>query len=425
MFDNPKIKYAIFALIGFLVLLVIVLMLLPTKKKETQTTVVPNNSITGLPVNITGTRKNTQITTAPQTISITNPASSTTNTPSQTPTRKIIQTLQIGSSNQTVFQSQIPSDAPQKVFSWLDSMKNNTGVYYYGYSCDLQKTNCKYFPTDNRVGAQVIWARFQQYKKTRDANDLASLTNDLATYTDVNRVPTIQNEFWNCKLMSDLIQDTTLSTQIRDSAKQICARGGYYPLDYDQINTIISSGSFKEPNIQDLLQGKGLPSGLTTDIKRFTDHAVYSSDFSTKYMLNRQEKDLQIAKLYFTKALYEYGQNEQELSDKYALLGIASLDLYKATKNQQYLDEAIKIGISQQGKSCSTLTGCMAWIWLSRDLFVYTKNPVNQSVELDTAKIIYKKGFDKTKGVFVNIESVIYVYPTRDNALLIGLLINE
>ena len=98
----------------------------------------------------------------------------------------------------------------ESALAWLNEQRDSRGVYIGGYRC-LMEGECYDQQTDTRAGFSAIWGRFKHYQETKDENDLSIINKDISLYSNESIVPIIQNDFWNCKLMYELLQSDDIS----------------------------------------------------------------------------------------------------------------------------------------------------------------------------------------------------------------------
>lgn len=223
----------------------------------------------------------------------------------------------------------------EKTLSCLNKMKDERGVYLYSKTCETP-SNCKKLDS-NHSGPRPIWAWFKHYQKTKNPQDLKIISDDLENH--LKKVATIQNDFWNCKLMYDAWINGNFSFDIKKKVEDLCFYGNYI---YDQSLNINQT---QEPDLKKTIEIKKnapYPTETSTttseDILKF---AFFSSDFASKYLWAKNLDDLKQAKNFFNYAVNLYTNEKKFIFIKSkCVLGIASVDLYKATKKIDYLNFA-------------------------------------------------------------------------------------
>jgi len=234
------------------------------------------------------------------------------------------------------------SEIAQEILSWLDEQRDSRGVYIYGYRCSVTG-GCSQQEADNRAGLTAIWGRFKHYQATNDSNDLSIINKDLNIYTNSEKVPVMQNNFWNCKLMYEMWQSNLFSQEQKDKIEQICYQGAYYPPDLEEINQQINLGQTKTADFNQLLEEKSeaslTPQNRSSQGIKLAEYAAYASDFVTKYLWQKNKTDLTRAQLYFNKGV---NLLVQESTNSYlegkCVLATAALDIYQATSDSAYLN---------------------------------------------------------------------------------------
>jgi hypothetical protein len=243
------------------------------------------------------------------------------------------------------FSQEMPnSEVAEKVLSWLEEQRDSRGIYIYGYRCSLQG-ECGQQEADNRAGLSAIWGRFQHYQKSKGANDLAVINKDIGLYSDREILGSIQNDFWNCKLMYEMWQSGLFSEEQKAKIAKICERGSYDFAELEEIDKQIAQGGWREVDYKNLINQR--PEGIT-QYQSLSDkgtmlieYSAYASDFAAQYLWQKEEKNLTRAKLYFSKGVSLWNQAPQTAYVKgRCVLGAAALDLYEATGKADYLDFA-------------------------------------------------------------------------------------
>ncbi|HUV46986.1 MAG TPA: hypothetical protein VMW29_02520 [Candidatus Bathyarchaeia archaeon] len=225
-------------------------------------------------------------------------------------------------------------DIAAKVLSWLDDQRDSRGVYIYGYRCVLEG-DCGKQELSNQAGLTAIWGRFKYYEKAQSPSDLIIINKDLGLYSDENIVGAIQNNFWNCKLMYEMWQSNLFSQPQKDKIKKICDRGSYYSPE--------GLNSFDKVDFKTLLQQKPESTnsfqGLSSQGMKLVEYAAFASDFASKYAWEKDNDDLDKARLYFNGGVKLWSQEPKgSYVEGRCVLGVAALDLYEVTKEQDYLD---------------------------------------------------------------------------------------
>jgi len=236
------------------------------------------------------------------------------------------------------------TEVAKEVLDWLDEQRDSRDVYIYGYRCAING-DCEKQEADNRAGLAAIWGRSLHHQATNNDNDLLIINKDINIYTDPEKVPIIQNNFWNCKLMYQVWQNDSLSNEQKTKVKNICDKSSYYPPELEEIDNLIESDQLEKINPKTLIDNissiEDNPQSASNNSAKFIEYSTYSSDFTAKYLWEKDKLNLNRAQAYFNKAilLWKNEPRNTYLEGK-CLLGIAALDLYTATQEENYLEFA-------------------------------------------------------------------------------------
>lgn len=322
----------------------------------------------------------------------------------------------------------------EQVLTWLEGQREENGVYLYNWSCS-QPNECE-STTDNRVGIYAIWGRYKYLEKIQDEKNVKIINQDLEIYTDENKIPVIQNNFWNCKLMHEMWQSELFSSEQKLKIKEICQRGGYQPSGLREINAKIESEESVEFNSQKAVDYEVVFDDLSNKEGDLSRDAAYSSDFIAKFLWENNELDLQRGKLYFKKVVDLY--TEELENGKYfspgttCTLGISSIDIYQATGEEDYLNFSENLIkkldlFSEFSLRDNTICGLYA-----KALYRETNNPEYLEFkdkiidELISAALDYPgyEGYFAGDGSFHSLFTTKVNKPIQENSLIIGLLLD-
>lgn len=244
----------------------------------------------------------------------------------------------------------------EKTLAWLDKQRDERGIYFAQRLCNTSvegETACDKIVeagTSGHEGLSALYARFRYYQVKKDAGDLEILLKDIDNYSDSEKISWVQNDFWNCSFMYDFWQSDLFNQEQKRKIEKICWTSTYYLPE--EIEFGLFDGRYQTKIKKELvdvdLKGKKL-SGASEENERnlvqfLDDYSSYPSDFVARYLWKNDEKDLKMAKVYFNKVAGFYWQKNQYFNGKnICLLGISSIDLFRATQNQDYLDFAVLI----------------------------------------------------------------------------------
>jgi hypothetical protein len=251
-------------------------------------------------------------------------------------------------------------DYAKNTLEWLDKKRDVNGKYFASVNCDLDKKVC-----DENIPAGLsghdaipaIWARYSYIKKTGDKSQTDQLKKDIDFYYDQTHRMEVQNDFWNCKLLSQLDDKTILDDNYLMEVGMICQTSTYYDNKEVENGKVINKIDY--PDWKSL--SKTNPTSLNLDVNfrsKYKSFVTYPSDFVARYKKSKNQADLDVANAYFNGLLTNYYVDNGSFSfaDR-CLLAISSLDLYSINNDARYLDWAktvyddffTKDGIKTQG----------------------------------------------------------------------------
>lgn len=340
-----------------------------------------------------------------------------------------------------------PKEGYQKIarqtLDWLNKERDERGVYTLGKLCRISG-QCEMAAQDNRAGLAAIWGRFKYYQAYKEKKDMEILNRDLEIYNDPDKIPVIQNDFWNCKLMYQIWQSDLISDWQKKAIEEICWLGAYPPEEEELV---------PEPDLSLVMEKRSVPLkspvGLSASGGEMSEFAAFSSDFSSRFLWKKEEEDLEKAVFFFNKAvnLYDKETSQAYLSGRW-LLGIAALDLYQANEEGQYLEFAIALSEKEAIKDIcvidtsppnycqeSLLERTTANLFL-RQLFEATGEEEHKNISQELTERTIETAFDKEgyEGVFmgdgsfntfgrgISIEGVNVYKDIRANGLMVGIL---
>ncbi|HUS60170.1 MAG TPA: hypothetical protein VMX76_02190 [Nevskiaceae bacterium] len=331
----------------------------------------------------------------------------------------------------------------RQVLDWLDNQRDAREVYIFGNLCQISG-QCETTGEDNRAGLAALWGRFRYYQVTQEKKDRGILTDDLDIYTNPAKIPVIQNDFWNCKLMYQMWQSDLLSDWQKEKVEKICWYGVYPPGEPKEVAT---------PDLKIVIDDRPKllknPPRLSAFGGGIVEKAAFSADFSARYLWRKDEKELEKAIGFFNQAVSLYAQETSSdyLSGKW-VLGIAALDLYRVTEETKYLDFAIAllekealeeiciIGDPSPTYCQESLSERATANLFLRQLFETTGKARYKNLASELTKKTIETAFDAQgyEGFFVgdgsfnsfgrgaSIEKVNVYKPIRDNGLIVGIL---
>lgn len=326
----------------------------------------------------------------------------------------------------------------KKTLDWMDSINNTNGKNYDSVTCDYENKTCNEFLPAGNSGHEYIpniWARYKYLKKTNDKNQIGKLKKDIDLYFNQSEISAVQNDFWNCKILLELDDNSVLENSYIEKVKKICISSTYS--DFENINEEkINKDNFA--NFEKLKKENKIELKLDPNFNdKYRTIVTVPSDLVAKYKINQDKNNLELANTYFNKLLVSYYTDNINFSyTNRCLLAISSLDLYSVNKDKKYLDWAKEVhlmffngGIMYEGfnPECG---------FLNRELIKYDQNNIDnyKKYETDLIKMLINKYYDgdNQKHVLTNqggffrnmIRGFTYSKDFRENALMVNLLCN-
>lgn len=326
-------------------------------------------------------------------------------------------------------------ESSNALYRWINSMQDSKNTYNQSIICSKNdpKTACQLEMNSYHAGIYTAWGRFHLFRTTGNNLQKEKLQSDLKTYADESIIPTIQNYFWNCKLMYELWNAPELDQTSKDNAVKICVRGLYEPAEYEPVIKVAEHiKEVTDANLDSALTGRSVLYGQATSSEKFIQNAAYSSDLAYKSKLYRDEKYLKQAQVFFLRALYTYGSEKQMYEENSGVLGIAAFDLFIITQNKKYLEIAKQIINDRTTRRCSFLFPCIIDYMLAKSLYLYTDDQKYNDMKENYLSEIINNFMDKEKFTKTSDFNGLYnqttdslIYPTRENALFLGVYAYE
>jgi len=295
-------------------------------------------------------------------------------------------------------------------------MKNSSDdQYYYGLYCS-KKEGCQLAPIDKQVSIVVLWSQYKHYKKSGSETEFNKIKQDIVKYSKRSEIENrwlrvYQPDFWHCRFLYEMTKDGVFNDEYKDHLKSICQNDNFF---------------LARADLSNILNTNNLDKIFPKDQRRFAIDNTMISDFISMYYWFDDDQLLKIANMYFINAKNYYLKNNLLPSDS-AYLTVASLDLYLATKDKTYLDFANDLynrftaadrnalDINQLTELCLTSQIYYDSISKGQKYLVIKNNSLSR---------IINKGFDNDKGAFHSFDLSGHFYGTRNNALLVGCLID-
>lgn len=228
-----------------------------------------------------------------------------------------------------------------QIINWIKSQKSANGQYYLQNYCDNQKQSCQNSPDDSRIGINALWSHFIHYQIKKDTQDLIQIDNIIAYYNSPESVG-VQANFWSCKILNEIWKSNILNDTQNEKIKKLCLQSTFYrPYASDlQINNPnINKYKFLDASfiVPDLFYQNYDASSYENN--KSILYSAFSSDYVNRFLFSQDKKDLDDAQIYFNAAVITLRQQPKNTYiNGRCVLGIAALDLYQATNNEDYLN---------------------------------------------------------------------------------------
>jgi len=319
----------------------------------------------------------------------------------------------------------------QKTLTWLNSIKDSKNSYYFGQQCHKNKS-CDKALTDKQVGVTVLWSRYQYYKETQDKEELQIIKEHIKTYQAVS----FQPDFWHCKLLYEMSQDTVFTTEEKNQLKNMCDRSVYFRHS-KALEAKKDINKFSSADTTSRLVNKGstliISDSLPQDDREFLIYSAYVSEFVSRYRWLNSSFNLEAAKDYFDNALSYYLQRKNSTLSALPFLTIGALDIYQVTGNKEYLNFASFLTERIENEKRDKTFDLVALSLLEDSFYKLTKEEKYLNNLKSHIALIKKNSFDYLgynghrigKESFHNQSVDDPYYDTRNAALIMSLLTNK
>ena len=129
-------------------------------------------------------------------------------------------------------------DYAKKTLDWMDKTRTNDGKYALYVECDKEKKECSNLIGTGSSGHNdlpILWARYKYFLKTQDQKQLSIVKKDIDIYFNQLNKSLINNNFWNCRILSDMRDEKVLGTDYIKKLDNLCKTSHY--LDTENVVT--------------------------------------------------------------------------------------------------------------------------------------------------------------------------------------------
>jgi len=310
-------------------------------------------------------------------------------------------------------------ETASNIVKWLDTMKNDKGQYYTGLNCSGDGACSEPEPIDKQIGINVVWAKYRNYINSKNDNDLKSLEKDLTVLTTPEIGFPAQNDFYNCKLMYEMNQSGLFKEKVKDNIDVVCIGSVHYGPEMDEFVSTLSQNKYDEElMIKEVMEGATVDKWEISNSKKFNKYAIYAADIANYYRWIGIKDDLRAAKYYFNLALQIF--SDKSTSSDGSVIGLAALDLYKATSEQKYLDFMNFFFDYKAKEGCKSLEDCAYFLMFLDELYKETNNSKAKNEAGKVIQFLINDYFDSDKGIFYS-SRLSHNYPVLENSILAGI----
>jgi hypothetical protein len=318
--------------------------------------------------------------------------------------------------------------AMDRTFSWLGTIKDEQGLYYRGEAWSY------------RDGVSVIWGEFK-YLENSDNPNKESLLQDIRNYSDREIAKIIQNDFWNCKLMEDLMDSSIFNSEELEMVSKICILSEYEhnapfweailkiedtDLDpikesiYSKIDEFLEKGKVSI-NYQEILDND----------PEIYEYPFFSSDYISRYFIGGETR-----KDYINSAFWLFDVYLERLSESFDSIsqeelcsaGVAALDLNRMDNNNKLIDFSKEI-LSLSEKKDSSFYGNTVCSFLANEIYKETNNEEYLNKKYSLIENNIENYFDDedsliylNEGGFIEKYGEVFEKSSRYNGLFLGIL---
>lgn len=260
-----------------------------------------------------------------------------------------------------------------RIVHWADGTRTENGGYAEAENCRKDGT-CEPLVVDNRIGAVGLWAWYRNYLDTKSYESTSIMAKDIQTYTNPAKVPTIQPNFWNCKLLYELWKSSDFTQDQKDDIQIICARALYNTFDLTFPEGVSVEETAKLQATQET-DGKRLSSELVflepVQPDRLYEYAVNASERAAMWQWAAQAEDMTQSHLYFMGAVEALRATADRgaQADMASLVGIAALDINKIDPSPAFPNYAKYLFKTYANDACTTLEYCTWRAWFYNELY--------------------------------------------------------
>lgn len=316
-----------------------------------------------------------------------------------------------------------------KTSAWLATMKTSNNVYFHNqYSQAETLTPADLI--DNRAGIYVAWGLYTLWVKTQEAALLTQVESILQSHSDTTIVNTLQPDFLSCRLLFDMANNTQLPESIGRLAKNVCERSRFIVPDISKTDALNGSSVITPVPPRNLSAVLNTPvetlinQDQTNELEqKAIQYAAFTSDFVGRAWWFEKTNDVVIATSLFNLAVDAFEKTRATGSSRGTCnLGLASVDMFQLTQEEQYLAFAKNLFTQMSTAQSSLLIDKVSCLMFADNLNLVAPTTDYKQYANTLQTDIIEKQFDQTVGAFYSVFGDTKVYDTKENGLLTGLL---
>lgn len=298
------------------------------------------------------------------------------------------------------------------VAAWLAGMQTTPGIFNQMETCEGPESCLMQNPIQDIIS---MWAWYQAAAAQNDTEAITQIQQNMSQLT-------LTPQPWACRSLYSLGMTNNFTPEAVQSMQAYCQAQGSAPTEaytqdeiLTQMQNIINNESSSSASI---FQTQNVP-------EMFTQAAVQASDNAVNGLWNGTGNEAALSS--FGQALTLYQADTEMMGENSPLLGIAALDMYFLTETAAYLDFSEFLFNNYVPQSCNSLAQCANMIYFAQALYSATGSDQYMQLENVLAHSVITSSFDGTggkaalgKNAFYTGDGTTTIYPTRENALLLG-----
>lgn len=329
----------------------------------------------------------------------------------------------------------------ENVVNWLVSLKEKDQgeiLFSIGYMCNPGK-DCEKGPNDRQLPILVAWSLYHYYLNTKKSEIIALVKEIINSYSD----RPLQPDFWHCKLLYELRypnnKEKIFTSEEEQKIDLICNKEILLrKFIMVPISLTKNYKNFDSVAIVEKIKNKNLILEKQSDLgpENSRDFLIYISHVSdlvtrSSWFSNPSEM-LNLALSYLEYSLLFFQNQKEDSLNSLPYLSLAALDFYKKTGTQNFFylfNYLFEESINNKEDNLFNLIGIL---FLLREKNNLTQNPLLLKQYEEILSNIIERGYDDQGyngfrlglKAFHSFGTSGYLYDTRNNALLVYLLLN-